>query len=87
MALHLSHCKINLHLDDFLKDAIKSKIQTDAFQKDKQLFKGISDCVIKTYRQSGIAGFYRGFWPCILRASPVNAAAFVAYESALKYLN
>lgn len=68
------------------KDAVKSLIQTDAFEKSKQKYSGIIDCVQKTYKRSGMVGFYRGFWPCILRAAPCNAATFVAYEAAMNLI-
>ncbi|KAJ3056795.1 Mitochondrial carrier protein ymc2 [Rhizophlyctis rosea] len=61
-------------------DVVKSKIQTDHFDPAKSRYKSILDCVRKTFARDGIAGFYRGFWVCMLRAGPVNAATFVAYE-------
>lgn len=32
------------------------------------------------YAQNGIRGFFRGLGPCLLRAFPVNAAIFLAYD-------
>lgn len=38
------------------------------------------------YASEGIKGFYRGFVPIILRAFPVNACAYLVYESLLRGL-
>lgn len=38
-------------------------------------------------RYEGLGGFYRGFVPIVLRAFPVNAAAFLVYESLMRGLN
>ncbi|KAJ3040557.1 Mitochondrial carrier protein ymc2 [Rhizophlyctis rosea] len=61
-------------------DVIKSKIQTDGFDAGTRKYSSSLDCARKTYAQQGMAGFYRGFWACMFRAAPVNAATFVAYE-------
>jgi solute carrier family 25 (mitochondrial carnitine/acylcarnitine transporter), member 20/29 len=66
-------------------DAIKSKIQTDGFGAAAK-YRGIADCVAQTYAAGGIAGFYRGFLPCLLRAAPVNASTFFAFEVAMRLL-
>jgi len=66
-------------------DVIKSKLQTDGFGKDAK-YQGIVDCIAKTYRADGVRGFYRGFTPCLLRAAPVNASTFMAFELAMRVL-
>ncbi|KAG8968219.1 hypothetical protein FRC03_008354 [Tulasnella sp. 419] len=38
------------------------------------------------YRTQGWQGFYAGFVPVVLRAFPVNAAAYFVYESLMKTL-
>ncbi|KAH9255016.1 hypothetical protein BASA81_006961 [Batrachochytrium salamandrivorans] len=67
-------------------DVIKSKIQTDSFDKTQQKYKGMIDCYSKVVAQEGFAGLYRGFWACMLRAGPANAATFAAYEMAMNFL-
>lgn len=62
------------------QDVIKSKIQTDGLTPETRKYNGIIDCIKKTYRTNRIPGFYKGFWPCIIRSMPVNGATFVAYE-------
>ncbi|KAH9273164.1 hypothetical protein BASA83_004453 [Batrachochytrium salamandrivorans] len=51
-------------------DVIKSKIQTDSFDKNPAKYKGMIDCYSKVVAQEGFAGLYRGFWACMLRAGP-----------------
>jgi solute carrier family 25 carnitine/acylcarnitine transporter 20/29 len=71
----------------FPLDVIKSKLQTDAMEAGPmKKYSGTLDCVRKTYAASGWRGFWKGFAPCMLRAGPVNAATFVAYEFAMSKL-
>jgi solute carrier family 25 (mitochondrial carnitine/acylcarnitine transporter), member 20/29 len=67
-------------------DVVKSKIQTDAFEKSKANYSSSLDCVRKTFRAEGMIGFYRGFSACMLRAGPANAATFAAYELAMNVM-
>ncbi|KAJ3194472.1 Mitochondrial carrier protein ymc2 [Irineochytrium annulatum] len=67
-------------------DVIKSKLQTDSFNPKEQKYRGVIDCARKVLATEGPAGLFRGFFPCILRAGPVNAATFVAYEAAISLL-
>ncbi|CAG8489421.1 9968_t:CDS:2 [Diversispora eburnea] len=65
-------------------DLIKSKLQTDGFTPHTRQYNSSWDCAMKTYAKEGIKGFYPGFSACILRAGPVNAATFVAFELAMR---
>lgn len=38
------------------------------------------------YSSNGMAGFFRGLGPCLLRAFPVNACAFFVYEGTMRLL-
>ncbi|KAI8810155.1 mitochondrial carrier domain-containing protein [Cladochytrium replicatum] len=67
-------------------DSIKSKLQTDAFDLSKKAYKSALDCARITFKADGLAGFYRGFGACMLRAGPVNAATFVAYETTMNMI-
>ena len=67
-------------------DVIKSKLQTDSIVPAKQRYKGFMDCLRKVVQAEGAAGLYRGFTACMLRAGPVNAATFAAYELAMNVL-
>lgn len=64
-------------------DVVKSKLQTDAFDPKDAKYRGALDCFKKTFAAEGMAGFYRGFGACMLRAGPANAITFAAYEVAM----
>jgi solute carrier family 25 carnitine/acylcarnitine transporter 20/29 len=42
--------------------------------------------VRRTYSIDGVAGFYKGLTPTILRAFPVNASALFVYEGVMRLL-
>jgi len=63
-------------------DVIKSRIQADDIKQPK--YSGMVDCVIKSYRESGIRVFGRGFILMSLRAFPLNGATFLGYEYCMK---
>ncbi|KAK9720277.1 Mitochondrial carrier protein ymc2 [Basidiobolus ranarum] len=67
-------------------DIIKSKLQTDSFDSASQKYKSMIDCARKTFAHEGAAGFFRGIAPCIIRAAPANAATFVGFEFAMRFL-
>jgi solute carrier family 25 (mitochondrial carnitine/acylcarnitine transporter), member 20/29 len=62
-------------------DIIKSKLQVQ--ERGSKQYTGILDCLRKVVLTDGMHGLYRGFWPCVLRALPANAASFLAYEQAM----
>ncbi|CAB3410475.1 unnamed protein product [Caenorhabditis bovis] len=55
-------------------DVIKTRLQVG--QHDK----GMVDCVLKTYRNEGIGGFYKGILPPILAETPKRATKFFTFE-------
>lgn len=65
-------------------DVIKSKIQTDCFSKEKRKYSSSFDCAKQILAREGIKGFFKGFGTCMLRAGPVNASSFVAFEFAME---
>ena len=42
--------------------------------------------VCDIYTRGGLAGFFRGLGPCLLRAFPTNACAFFVYEGMMRVL-
>ena len=63
-------------------DVVKSRYQADM----KNEFKGIIDCVYKSYQEEGITVFYRGCLVTCLRAFPVNGVIFLVYSNTLQML-
>ena len=55
-------------------DTVKVKMQTFP-----GLYKGISDCCLKTYSQVGLRGFYRGTGPALMAYVAENSVLFMCY--------
>ncbi|KAJ2082062.1 mitochondrial FAD carrier protein flx1 [Coemansia sp. RSA 988] len=43
-------------------------------------YSGLGDALAKTMRAEGVAGFYKGFGPALLRVLPGNIITFIVYE-------
>jgi hypothetical protein len=52
-------------------DTVKSKLQSAS----EGTYKGVVDCVRKTWGESGWRGFYHGFGPAMARAVPANVSS------------
>ncbi len=74
-------------LSSFPADSIKSAMQADAVRRSERTYASWLDCAKQMYREGGIARFYRGLAPCLIRSFPANAACFYAYEVSLKLLD
>jgi solute carrier family 25 carnitine/acylcarnitine transporter 20/29 len=64
---------------------VKNRLQA-APDTRPPLYANTRDCIKKIFKADGISGFFVGFTPCVLRAVPANAAAFTAFETAMKVL-
>ncbi|GAB0089108.1 mitochondrial basic amino acids transporter [Sergentomyia squamirostris] len=53
-------------------DVVKSRIQAD-----ESKYKGVVDCIVKSYRLEGISFLSRGLASTLIRAFPMNAACFL----------
>lgn len=60
-------------------DVLKSRMQTDDIRPDKKRFQNMRDCWRATVA-TGYRGLWRGFCPTLVRAAPVNAATFYAFD-------
>jgi solute carrier family 25 carnitine/acylcarnitine transporter 20/29 len=61
-------------------DIIKSALQTDAIHPAQRKYAGWADAARQLWAEGGAKRFTAGIAPCLMRAAPANAAAFVAYE-------
>lgn len=67
-----------------LADVLKSRLQTSA----PGLYpNGIRDVFRELMRNEGPLALYKGITPVVLRAFPANAACFIGFEIAMKFLN
>jgi solute carrier family 25 carnitine/acylcarnitine transporter 20/29 len=64
-------------------DTLKSKLQVAPEGKYPN---GIRSVFSEIMQKEGVGSLFRGFGPVMLRAFPANAACFVGYESAIKFL-
>lgn len=61
-------------------DVIKSALHSDHSDSKQRQFKGFVDCASKLYNADGVARFYRGFVPCMMRAPLAAAVLFSVAE-------
>ncbi|KAL1959999.1 hypothetical protein VTO42DRAFT_667 [Malbranchea cinnamomea] len=63
---------------------LRSRLQTyDA----AQTYRGVGDAIVQTWRKEGIAGFYKGLGPNLVRVLPSTWITFLVYENMRKALN
>ncbi|KAK9481242.1 mitochondrial carrier domain-containing protein [Lipomyces japonicus] len=74
-----------LWLGSYPLDVIKSQVQSDGFGKDK-VYHGAIDAAKKTFRTAGLAGFWKGLVPTLLRATPCSAGTFASVELTMRLL-
>ncbi|UJR29423.1 hypothetical protein I4U23_010635 [Adineta vaga] len=68
-------------------DKIRLEIQADDLRPGHRKYSSYFDCIKQIYQQdNSIQRFYRGFFPGILKAIPINAACFLAYEEVYRLL-
>lgn len=72
-------------------DVVKSRLQVDGMDGGARKYKGLWDCVKKSYQAEGLKVFAKGLNSTIIRAFPTNAATFAVftwvfmiYESSVK---
>jgi len=65
-------------------DTIKTNIQTAQGRTASASMLAVVKSIYK--HDGGVRGFYRGFLPCIVRAGPSNAVAFLGLDMTLRFL-
>ncbi|XP_028668445.2 solute carrier family 25 member 48 [Erpetoichthys calabaricus] len=63
-------------------DVIKSRLQADKSRQRK--YKGITHCIMESYRAEGLQVFFRGAAVNTIRGFPMSATMFLSYELSLK---
>ncbi|KAH6560800.1 hypothetical protein BASA60_000523 [Batrachochytrium salamandrivorans] len=64
-------------------DVVKSVIQQDAFTA-KPKYRGAWEFVRLRFAQQGLAGFYQGIGPQLIRSFPIHSINFLVYENMLQ---
>ena len=60
-------------------DFVKTKMISDTLN-DYRHFDGTLDCIVKTYNNFGIKGFYTGLSVVLIRAFMVNGVVLATFE-------
>jgi len=79
-------------------DVIKTRLQVQELEPraehdstaanlHRRRYTGFWDCAKRSYQAEGVGVFFQGLTPTLVRAFPVNAALFLAYELAMAILN
>lgn len=64
----------------FPTDVIKSAMMSDSVDKNSRQYKTIISTTKALYQQGGVGRFYKGFLPCMLRATPANGLMLMAVD-------
>jgi solute carrier family 25 (mitochondrial carnitine/acylcarnitine transporter), member 20/29 len=59
---------------------------TDAFVYSKKQYPSMIVAAQKLWAEGGVARFYKGFAPCIIRAVPANAAMLYTVDTVNNFL-
>lgn len=59
-------------------DVVKSRLQVDGMDGPRK-YKGVWDCILKSYQNEGLSVFTRGLNSTVIRAFPTNAATFAVF--------
>lgn len=77
-------------LTSYPADLVKQRIMADplggGLGDGQRRFHRWRDAARAVYRESGPAGYWRGFLPCFLRAFPANATALLVFEGVMRSL-
>lgn len=61
-------------------DVIRTRVMNDV----DGVYKGMSDCLVKTVKAEGVMAMWKGFWPTWARQGPWILIFWVAYEQMLR---
>lgn len=62
-------------------DTVKRRLQAQAFFDEDRAYRGMKDCVTRTYSQEGVASFYRGIVPSVLKTTIATGLSFALFRS------
>ncbi|KAK9103985.1 hypothetical protein Scep_020829 [Stephania cephalantha] len=63
------------------------KMQARRYGGESSAYKGMSGVILKTLRREGYRGFYKGFFPNLLKVAPSASITYLVYEIMKKGLN
>ncbi|VDL59297.1 unnamed protein product [Hymenolepis diminuta] len=74
-------------------DVAKKRLQVQGFEDARSYFgrplivRGLRDCIVKTWRNEGMAGLFKGLQPSILKACISMGCRFAVYEKSCDFLS
>nr|CDS28925.1 expressed protein [Hymenolepis microstoma] len=74
-------------------DVAKKRLQVQGFEDARSYFgrplivRGLRDCIVKTWRNEGVAGLFKGLQPSILKACLSMGCRFSVYEKSCNFLS
>lgn len=71
----------------FPADVIKSKMMSDSINYQDRKYKTIMTTIQSLYKEGGMACFYRGFLPCMLRSTPANGIMLMTVDKVRNYID
>ena len=71
----------------FPVDVVKSAVQSDSIKTAEKKYAGPLSAAGALWREGGVARFYRGFTPCLLRAVPANGVMLLTVDRVTAMLN
>ena len=76
-----------LWLASYPLDVVKSKMQTDEVGRDKWRYRNMRHAFACVWAEGGVAAFWRGLGPTLVRAMPVSAGTFFTVEMAMRAMS
>ena len=73
-----------LWLASYPFDVVKSRMQTDAVDREIQKYKTMRGAFKSIWREGGMGAFWKGLGPTMVRAMPVSAGTFFTVEMAMR---
>lgn len=61
--------------------------QVSACGSSTQAYGGITDVFVKTLKNEGIKGFYKGFLPSLIKTVPSHCIGFTVYDTSRRFFN
>ncbi|EDV27601.1 uncharacterized protein TRIADDRAFT_53464 [Trichoplax adhaerens] len=74
-------------------DVAKKRLEVNGFVKPREKFgqvdkyNSLKDCFLKIWSTEGLAGFYKGLSPSLVKAALSSSLMFFLYEKSIYYLN
>ena len=66
---------------------VRTRLQSQGLPGKPILYNGLLDCTMKTMKNEGFKGFYRGILPNFMKSVPAVAISYAVYEKMKKLLN